>query len=70
MEKPAARGRPFPTLALLAVYRTAPPPPGTDERTVEAHKLLFFAAPAHEPLTEHRKSRLVGTVMGMADFAR
>lgn len=66
--------RPFPTLALLAIYSATPvkgltsPAGRQDDATVEASKILFFSA--HEELKVERKARLMGTVMGMADFAR
>lgn len=43
-----------------------------DDATLEASKLLLFFSQdeADEPLTKERKARLMGTVMGMADFAR
>lgn len=67
--------RPFPILSLLAIYSTTPvpssnPPTGKqDDAAVEASKVLFFRA-AEEDVTAERRARLMGTVMGMADFAR
>ncbi|ORY74096.1 hypothetical protein BCR35DRAFT_353984 [Leucosporidium creatinivorum] len=67
--------RPFPTLSLLAIYSTTPVPSSTpptgkqDDAAVEASKVLFFHS-AEEDITAERRARLMGTVMGMADFAR
>ncbi|KAI5475330.1 hypothetical protein MNV49_001599 [Pseudohyphozyma bogoriensis] len=74
-----APARPFPTLSLFAIYSSTPLfPSGTahekhrSDAEVEASKVLYFAAPEDDPevLTKERKARLMGTVMGMADFAR
>jgi len=67
--------RPFPTLSLLAIYSTTPvasffPPTGKqDDAAVEASKVLFLHS-AEEDISAERRARLMGTVMGMADFAR
>ena len=73
-QRQRAFARPFPTLALLSIYSSVPVPSSTppagrqDDAAVEASKILFFSAA--EELTVERKARLMGTVMGMADFAR
>lgn len=67
--------RPFPVLALFTIYTT------NNEITIEQNsdsaagdiegrKVLYFSAPTLEPLTAPRRNRLLGTVMGMADFAK
>lgn len=71
-----ANSFPFPTLSLFAIYSSAPLlEPSTakdapsDDAAIEASKLLFFSS-TQEPLPKERKARLMGTVIGMADFAR
>lgn len=60
-----------PTMALFAIYSSAPLPPhaSDDDAALEASKVLFFSA-AQDSLSKERKARLMGTVIGMADFAR
>lgn len=67
---------PFPTLSLFAIYSSAPllepsadEDAPSDDAAVEASKLLFFSS-SQEPLPKERKARLMGTIIGMADFAR
>lgn len=67
--------RPFPTLSLFAVYRAAPFPTSSDDgrrdsdAQLEASKVLYLWS--NEPgVTDERKARLMGTVLGMADFAK
>lgn len=75
MPLPMASPVPFPTLALFAIYTTAPGPLDEselhDDAAVEASKLLLFhSSSASDEPSKERKARLMGTVMGMADFAR
>lgn len=75
---------PFPILSLFSVYTNAIVTSNTstatadegDEEThlsdseVEAQKILFYHSITSETDTNNRRIRLMGTVMGMADFAR
>lgn len=78
---PAATSLPFPTLALLAIYHSITAVPSgerterfddtivrEDDLTIEARKVLYLHSV--EPLSTQRRARLMGTVMGMANFAR
>ncbi|GAA5981391.1 hypothetical protein JCM11641_005304 [Rhodosporidiobolus odoratus] len=67
----------WPTLALFAIYSDEPllAPAQRDVRledaAVEAAKLLWILAPGEdEQLSEQRKGRLMGTVMGVAGFTK
>lgn len=70
---PISVGRPFPTLALFAIYahtaQASLDGSEDDDQTLEASKVLFFSA-QDDSLSKERKQRLMGTVIGMADFAR
>lgn len=69
---------PFPTLSLFAIYSAQPLPESIpadarrNDAALEQSKVLFFSASEHEhePITPERRARLMGTVVGMADFAR
>ena len=74
---------PFPTVSVLTIYSAAPLPPGPptasdvdpdkaekdDEETVEMDKVVYWYS-QQEELSVERKARLMGTIRGMADFAR
>ncbi|GAA5933531.1 uncharacterized protein JCM15063_001340 [Sporobolomyces koalae] len=66
----------WPHLSLLAVYSSTPLLERDAERNklsdeqLEAAKILYFRAPTMHDLTDERKRRLLGTVMGVADFAK
>ncbi|SCV70503.1 BQ2448_1897 [Microbotryum intermedium] len=84
MQRPTTRPtrnqrRPFPSVSLVAIYSTRsdlpPLPPNEhglhrdEDAWREAAKVLFFSS-AQTDLPPERKARLMGTVFGMADFAR
>lgn len=67
----------WPALSLLAVYRDTPILAGPDasrkldDAALEAAKVLVFAAPLErEPPNAARRNRIMGTVLGVAAFAR
>ncbi|GJN90360.1 hypothetical protein Rhopal_003371-T1 [Rhodotorula paludigena] len=67
----------WPALSLLAVYRDAPILAGPDasrkldDAALEAAKVLVFAAPLErDPPDAARRNRIMGTVLGVAAFAR
>ncbi|GAA5998537.1 uncharacterized protein JCM10292_002766 [Rhodotorula paludigena] len=67
----------WPALSLLAVYRDMPILAGPDashkldDAALEAAKVLVFAAPLErEPPDAARRNRIMGTVLGVAAFAR
>lgn len=78
---PRSSPLPFPSISVFCIYSTTPlssvhtatpsDEPAEDDHddaTLEASKLLFFYSP--DELVKERRARLMGTVMGLADFAR
>lgn len=70
--KRASIYRPFPTLSLLCIYSSTPFPAldgsKQDDAQAEASKVLYLHSTIPD-LTPERKARLMGTAIGMADFA-
>jgi hypothetical protein len=63
--------RPFPTLSLFAIYSSKPlldPSEKHEDAALEASKILYLHTTGPAVTTE-RKARVMGTVLGMADFA-
>ncbi|GAA5907290.1 uncharacterized protein JCM6883_001160 [Sporobolomyces salmoneus] len=72
----------WPQLSILTIYSSTPildepsPSKKLSDEELEAAKILYFYAPAGrdgdqaETMTPERRRRLLGTVMGVADFAK